>query len=105
MNKLKAIQGVVIIMTSLIILGVGAVIYGLANRKNDTKVPKIVNTAEVKVPETLISEPQGSKISSVQDCGENICLTINGGGKAERIVILSSQGYVIRKIRLDFKGE
>ena len=102
MDKLKAIQGVVILMTSLIILGVGAVIYGLANRNKEPEVAKSIATATEKIPETLILEPLGSKISGIEPCGENLCLMLSGGGESERIAVINRQGYVIRKIRLDF---
>ena len=102
MNKLKAIQGVVIILTSLIILGIGLVVYGLFNRGKETASENIIDTKSINIPETIISEPRGSIFSEIQSCGENICLRVRGGEENERIIILSSQGYVIRKIRLDF---
>ena len=105
MNKLKAIQGLVIVMTSLIIAGVGAVIYGLAN--NEETLKETVNTVTIitKEESVILSEPRGSKIENIQTCGNNLCLLITGGATPDRIVIIDSKGNIVRKVVLEKKAK
>lgn len=111
MNKLKAIQGVVILMTSLIIAGIGAVIYGLANKKDSAEelvktiipnenITNSTNTIDTTTSILTLSEPRGSKISNIQTCGANLCIQVTGGATPDRIIIINSVGSPIRKITL-----
>ena len=112
MDKLKLVKGVVILLTSLIVLGIAAVIIGLTS-KTDKPISAMVEKAEsgtqasfaiVTTPagtsETVISEERGSFIDKVTSCGDGVCLMIKGGGLPDRIVILNAKGSVVRKIKL-----
>lgn len=112
MDKLKLLKGVVVLLTSLIVLGIAAVIIGLAG-KNDKPATVAAGEAAgggqasfavVTTPagtlETVIAEGKGSFIDKVASCGDGVCLMIKGGGLPDRIVMLNAKGVVVRKIKL-----
>lgn len=112
MDKLKLLKGVVVLLTSLIVLGIAAVIIGLASKNDKPSTVAAEKTADaaqasfavVTVPagtsETIIAEEKGSFIDKVASCGDGVCLMIKGGGLPDRIVMLNAKGVVIRKIKL-----
>jgi len=116
MDKLRLIKGVVVLLTSLIVLGIAAVIIGLTSKddKPSSAAAEAANKAGALTPysatvtfattsgvaETLIAEGKGSSIDGVVSCGDGICLVIKGGGLPARVVMLNAKGAVVRKIKL-----
>lgn len=105
MDKLKLIKGIVILLTSLIIIGVTAIIMGLVTKNDKPSInltgPETIASTTISESDTiLIPEPKGSRISTVTGCGGNICMLITDGGETPRLAILSGKGNLIRKVKL-----
>ena len=124
MDKLKIIKVAVFVMTIMLIVGSGALAWGLMRGK--TVRPTADSELEIRkdmgmygpsvkesrragavafggyVDEVWLGEESGSEIKDFKPCGENLCILLTDGGKDDRIVVVDMLGKIVLKI---FVGE
>ena len=94
---MDALKAAVIGMGVLIVIMMGAVVYGLARRGPERPAPAAL-AANVAANVTL-GEPAGTHIAGMAPAGQAVAVLLQGGGP-DRIVLLSGRGEVVGRVAL-----
>lgn len=101
---MKTIKALVVIMSTLIVLGLCFLAYGLFASKTEKSAS--IDTSEIQTKQygmVYLKEPKGSKIVASHSSAGKLFLQITGGNLKERIVTIdSSTGEVIGTIVLNY---
>lgn len=105
MNKILFLKGLISVLTLLIFLALGGIVYALVNYKTTpkliprTKKPAAVQTAAPAVPiatvtadsDLSLNQGKDAVLKSVGACGENlICVSVSDPFAGDRIAVVNA---------------
>lgn len=107
MNKILFLKGLISVLTLLIFLALGGIVYALVNYKTTPKLiprakkPAAVQTAAPAIPVAAVAQTADSDLSlnqgkdavlkSVGACGENlICVSVSDPFAGDRIAVVNA---------------
>ncbi|MEO5374151.1 MAG: hypothetical protein H7840_07695 [Alphaproteobacteria bacterium] len=99
---MKAVKAIVIVMTALLVIGLGLVAYGMMTRASRVAVEPPRAAAARGFGAIGLGQPDGSRIAGMTTAGDGLLLLrIEGGGSAERVVVVDlSSGRVLGAVGL-----
>lgn len=86
MNKIFFLKLLIGVMTFLIFLGMGGVVYGLLFYK---KTPKILPRTATVAENVWLGLEHGAKINNAVGCGDYICLNVSGNAEPDKIAVIN----------------
>ena len=103
MNKIVLLKIVIAIITFLIFLTLGGIVYAIINYKTTPKLlsrktEKIFQTSPAKVPETYLGLKKGESIDDSHACGDLLCLKIKSDFEGNKIILFDPASLQIKGI-------
>jgi hypothetical protein len=88
---MDALKALVIGMGVLIVAMMGLLAWGLARH---------VAPHETLAAQVVLEEPAGTHIGGISPVGGNLAIWLQGGGEADRVVLLAPNGQVTGRVSL-----
>ena len=92
---MRALQGLVIFMGVLIVVGMGTIAVTLV-RRSHAPPPSV---ADLTMTDLTMDEPAGTQIAGISPLGARLAVLLHGGG-SDRVVIVDGGGQIVGHIKL-----
>lgn len=102
---MRALKILTVVMAVMIVAGVVVLGIVISKRMNNpaasaTTVPQAITSQAAQLPAQL-NEPAGSHVAQLTTSGDRLILLLQGGGVADRIVVLSlTDGHLLARLSI-----
>ena len=100
MNKILFLKGLISVLTLLIFLALGGIVYALVNYKTTPKlIPRSKKPAAVPLAadsDLYLNQSKDAVLKSVDSCGENlICVSVSDAFAGDKIAVVDAANKTV----------